>query len=53
MSPCESVNVGINTNNEINYFLYPNPNDGKFVIKRTSVDLSSEIIIYDLSGKNI
>ena len=54
VSPCESVNnVGININNKINYFLYPNPNDGKFVIERNSADLNSEIIIYNLSGKKI
>ena len=54
ISPCESVNnVGINSNNEINYVLYPNPNGGSFIVERFSVDEHSEIIIYDLSGKNV
>ena len=52
ISPCESVNnVGININNEINYVLYPNPNDGSFTLERSSGNDQAEIMIYDLSGK--
>ena len=54
ISPCESVNnVGINSYNEINYFLYPNPNDGSFTLERSSVNEQAEIIIYDLSGQSV
>ena len=54
ISPCESVNnVGINIKNEINYVLYPNPNDGSFTLERSSGNDQAEIIIYDLSGKEI
>ena len=54
ISPCESVNnVGININNEIDYVLYPNPNDGSFTLERSSGNDQAEIIIYDLSGKEV
>ena len=54
ISPCESVNnVGININNEIDYVLYPNPNDGSFTLERSSGNDQTEIIIYDLSGKEV
>lgn len=54
ISPCESVNnVGINSNNEINYLLYPNPNNGSFIMERSSANEQVEIIIYDLSGKSV
>ena len=45
--------MGVNSNNEINYDLYPNPNGGSFIVERFSVDEHSEVIIYDLSGKNV
>ena len=54
ISPCESVNnVGININNELDYVLYPNPNDGSFTLERSSSNDQAEIIIYDLSGKEV
>ena len=54
ISPCESVNnVGININNEVNYVLYPNPNDGSFTLERSSGNDQAEIMIYDLSGKEV
>ena len=54
LSPCESVNnVGINRKNNFNYLLYPNPNNGSFVIERSSIDNYCELIIYDLSGKKV
>ena len=54
ISPCESVNnVGININNEIDYVLYPNPNDGSFTLERSSGNDQADIIIYDLSGKEV
>ena len=54
ISPCESVNnVGINSNNEINYVLYPNPNDGSFTLERSFGNEQAEIIIYDLSGQSV
>ena len=46
-------NVGINSNNEINYVLYPNPNDGSFTLERSSGNEQAEIIIYDLSGQSV
>ena len=54
ISTCESVNnVGINSNNEINYVLYPNPNDGSFTLERSFGNEQAEIIIYDLSGQSV
>ncbi|MBT02489.1 MAG: hypothetical protein CL836_00380, partial [Crocinitomicaceae bacterium] len=54
ISTCESVNnVVINSNNEINYVLYPNPNDGSFTLERSFGNEQAEIIIYDLSGQSV
>tara|TARA_Y100000813_G_scaffold30453_1_gene19289 strand:- start:5 stop:3169 length:3165 start_codon:yes stop_codon:yes gene_type:complete len=54
ISPCESVNnVGINSNNKINYVLYPNPNDGSFTLERSFGNEQVEINIYDLSGQSV
>tara|TARA_Y100000589_G_scaffold325264_1_gene362894 strand:- start:621 stop:1121 length:501 start_codon:yes stop_codon:yes gene_type:complete len=54
ISPCESVsNVGVNNDKETIFVLYPNPNNGNFIVERSSNTESDKIIIYDLSGKEV
>ena len=54
ISPCESVsNVGVNNDKETIFVLYPNPNNGSFIVERSSNTESDEIIIYDLSGQSV
>ena len=39
--------------NEIYFNLFPNPNDGSFILDRSFPNKHYELIIYDLSGKKV
>lgn len=50
-SACQTViGLGDNFQNAHTYFLYPNPNNGTFILQTTSV---SDVVIYDALGRTV
>lgn len=53
-SPCETIsNVGLGENDDNSITIYPNPSDGKYIVKFTGMNLFDELEVTDGRGKVI